>query len=129
MDSMRKTALWAGALYLLTFVSIPTLALYGPVKEPGYIAGPGPDTGTLVGGILELIVGLACIGTAVGVVPGSQAAERGDRDRLLVAHRILEAATIFIGVAQPLDDRHLAPEQSRGEGRPSAHGRGARGVL
>ena len=28
MDSMRKAAMWAGALYLLTFVSIPTLALY-----------------------------------------------------------------------------------------------------
>ena len=32
MSRFRKTALVAGALYLLTFVSIPTLALYGSVK-------------------------------------------------------------------------------------------------
>ena len=30
MDPMRKTALVAGVFYLITFVSIPTLALYGP---------------------------------------------------------------------------------------------------
>ena len=30
MDKMRKTALVAGVFYLITFVSIPTLSLYGP---------------------------------------------------------------------------------------------------
>jgi hypothetical protein len=34
MNSLRKTALVSGVLYLLTFISIPTLALYGPVKDP-----------------------------------------------------------------------------------------------
>ena len=33
MDSLRKTALVAGIFYLITFISIPTLALYGPVKN------------------------------------------------------------------------------------------------
>ena len=33
MDSMRKTAFVAGIFYLITFISIPTLALYGPVKN------------------------------------------------------------------------------------------------
>lgn len=47
MVSLRKTSLVAGALYLLTFVSIPTLALYGPVRGPNYIVGPGPDTSVL----------------------------------------------------------------------------------
>ena len=28
MDSLRKTALVAGIFYLITFISIPTLALY-----------------------------------------------------------------------------------------------------
>ena len=65
MDSQRKTALVAGALYLLTFVSIPTLALYGPVRDRNYIVGPGPDTNVYFGGVLEMIVALACIGTAV----------------------------------------------------------------
>ena len=31
MDSLRKTSLAAGILYLITFVSIPTLALYAQV--------------------------------------------------------------------------------------------------
>ena len=76
MTSLRKTALVAGVLYLLTFVSIPTLALYAPVRDPNYIVGPGPDTAVLVGGILEIIVALAGIGTAVVLLPGGQEAER-----------------------------------------------------
>jgi len=39
--SARKIAMVAGVLYLLTFVSIPTLALYGEVKEANYVIGAG----------------------------------------------------------------------------------------
>ena len=85
-------------LYLLTFVSIPTLALYDPVHDPNYILGPGPDTAVLVGGILEIIVALAGIGTAVVLYPvlkrQNEAAALG-----LVGSRVLEAAGIFAGVA------------------------------
>ena len=35
MSPTRKTALVAGIFYLITFISIPTLALYGPVKNHG----------------------------------------------------------------------------------------------
>jgi hypothetical protein len=53
MDSLRKTALVAGAPYVITFISIPTLVLYGPVlSDPNYIVGPGPDTPVVIGGIL-----------------------------------------------------------------------------
>ena len=101
MDSLRKTAFWAGVLYLITFVSIPTLILYGPVKEAGYIAGAGPDTGALVGGVLELIVGLAGIGTAVVLYRvlkrQNQAAALG-----LVGSRVLEGTLLFAGVASIL---------------------------
>ena len=55
--------------YLLSFISIPTLFLYGPVKSAIYILGDGPDTDVLIGAILELIVGLAGIGTAVVLFP------------------------------------------------------------
>lgn len=93
MDSLRKTALVAGVVYLLTFVSIPTLALYGPVREPGYVTGPGPDTPVIFGGVLEMIVALACIGTAVVLYPvvkrQNEAAAMG-----FVGARVLEAATI-----------------------------------
>ncbi|MGP7999080.1 MAG: DUF4386 domain-containing protein [Streptosporangiaceae bacterium] len=70
MDSLRKTALVAGVFYLVTFVSIPTLALYGPVKNHrDWILGSGGHTAVLVGGFLEVIVALACIGTAVTLYP------------------------------------------------------------
>src|SRR5438093_13689378 len=59
MDSLRKTALVAGVLYLLTFISIPTLFLYVPVHGQKYIVGPGPDTGVILGAILEMIVAIA----------------------------------------------------------------------
>ena len=39
MAPHRKISLTAGLLYLLTFVSIPTLALYGQVKSANYIIG------------------------------------------------------------------------------------------
>jgi hypothetical protein len=69
MSSLRKTALVAGAFYLLTFVSIPTLWLYGSVRGPNYIVGSGPDSPVILGGILEMIVALAGIGTAVTLYP------------------------------------------------------------
>ena len=98
MDSLRKTALVAGVLYLLTFVSIPTLFIYGQVKSANYIIGAGPDTAAIIGGILEIIVALAGIGTAVVLFPvlkkQNEAAALG-----LVASRILESGTIFVGVA------------------------------
>jgi hypothetical protein len=98
MASSRNISLAAGALYLLTFVSIPTLAIYGPVKGANYIIGAGPDTSAIIGGILEIIVALAGIGTAVVLFPmlkkQNEAAALG-----LVASRILESGTIFVGVA------------------------------
>jgi len=98
MSPLRKTALVAGVLYLLTFVSIPTLALYGSVHDPNYIVGHGPDTALLVGGVLEVIVALAGIGTAVVLYPvlkrQNEAAALG-----LVGSRVLEAAGILAGVA------------------------------
>lgn len=101
MDPLRKTALIAGALYLATFVSIPTLALYGPVHDSNYITGPGPDTGVIWGGILEIIVACAGIGTAVVLYPvvkrQNQAVALG-----FVAARVLEAAAIVAGVVSLL---------------------------
>jgi len=98
MTSLRKTALVAGVLYLITFVSIPTLVLYGPVRtDPNYIAGPGPDTAIIVGGILEIIVALACIGTGIALYPVVKRQNEGVALGF-VSVRVLEAATIFAGV-------------------------------
>jgi len=97
MSPLRKTALVAGVLYLLTFVSIPTLFLYGPVEGANYILGPGPDTAVIVGGILEIIVALAGIGTAVALFPVLKRQNEGVALGF-VGSRVLEAATIFAGV-------------------------------
>lgn len=98
MSPLRKTSLLAGILYLLTFVSIPTLVLYRSIHEPNYIMGAGADTDVIFGGLLEIIVAITGIGTAVVLYPvlkkQNEAAALG-----LVASRVLEAATIFVGVA------------------------------
>ena len=98
VNSTRRTALVAGVLYLLTFVSIPTLALYGSIHDPNYILGPGPDTAVIIGGILEIIVALAGIGTAVALYPVLKKQNEGAALGL-VGSRVLEAGTIFAGVA------------------------------
>ena len=87
----------AGLLYLLTFVSIPTLALYSAVHGQNYILGPGPDSSTIIGGILEIIVALAGIGTAVALYPVLKKKNEG-LALGLVGSRVLEACTIFVGV-------------------------------
>ncbi len=95
--SSRKIALAGGIFYLLTFVSIPTAVLYAPVRDPNFIAGPGPDNLVIIGAILELIVALAGIGTAVALYP---VVKRQNQSLALgfVGARTLEAATIFGGV-------------------------------
>jgi hypothetical protein len=68
----QKRARWFGVLYLITFVtSIPALALYQPVVDDpvGYIAGAGHDKRVLLGVLLELLLIVANIGTAVVIVP------------------------------------------------------------
>lgn len=102
MDSMRKTAFVAGVFYLITFISIPTLALYGPVKNHrDWILGSGAHTGVLAGGFLEAIVALACIGTAVTLYPVLKRQNEGVALGFAAA-RVLEAGMIFTGVVSLL---------------------------
>ena len=91
MDSMRKTALVAGILYLITFISVATLTLYSPVLgDPAYILSSGSDAGLRWGALIEVIVALlvgaelplglvfgAGIGVLVGLLTESVAASRG----------------------------------------------------
>src|SRR2546427_12314668 len=97
MSPHRKTSLAAGVLYLLTFVSIPTLALYGSVKGANYILGAGPDTGALVGALLEIIVALAGIGTAVALFPVLKRQNEGVAMGF-IGSRTMEGAAIFVCV-------------------------------
>src|SRR5436190_16438317 len=97
MNSLRKYSLAGGVFYLLTFVSIPTLSLYRPVRGPGFVLGPGPDTPVIVGVLLEMIVALAGIGTAVALYPVVR--RQGEARAVgFIASRVLEAATIYVGI-------------------------------
>ncbi len=93
----RRIALVAGVFYLLTFVSIPTLFLYNAVRGANYIVGSGPDTSVYVGSVLEIIVALAGIGTAVALYPVVKRQNEGVALGF-VATRTLEAGAIFAGV-------------------------------
>jgi len=66
MSPLSKTALAAGILYLLTFVtSIPALGLYDDVvNDPDFVLGAGSESTALWAAFLELFAGLT-IGTAV----------------------------------------------------------------
>jgi Domain of unknown function (DUF4386) len=102
MTATRKTALVAGVLYLITFVSIPTLALYGPVNNHrDWVISSGSHTGVLVGGFLEVIVALAGIGTAVTLYPVVKRQNEGAALGFVTA-RVLEASMIFVGVVSLL---------------------------
>jgi Domain of unknown function (DUF4386) len=99
MDSMRKTSLAAGVIYLVTFAaSIPALALKAPVLDhTDFILGAGSNTSVIWACVLDFITALACIGTAVVLY---RVARRQSETAALgfVASRLLEAAIIIVGV-------------------------------
>jgi hypothetical protein len=101
-DLMRRTSLAAGILYLISFVSIPSLALYNPVRDNAdFVLGAGSDTGVLWAAFLEVVVALAGIGTAVVLF---RVARRQSETAALgfVTARVLEAALILVGVVNML---------------------------
>ena len=103
MDSMRKTALVAGVLYLITFISsIPAVFLLDPVlTDPNYIISAGADTRVLWGTLLDLVNALACIGTAVALFSVVKRQHEG-LALGFVTTRMAEAAVIVIGVVSLL---------------------------
>jgi hypothetical protein len=104
MSLDQKRARWFGVLYLITYVtSIPALLLYEPVlRDPvGYIAGAGHDKRILLGALLELLLILANIGTAVVIVP----IMRRQSEELAIGYvtaRIFECTFILVGIVSVL---------------------------
>src|SRR5689334_9155170 len=87
MSLDQKRARWFGVLYLLTFItSIPALALYEPaLRHPvAFVAGSGNVNNIYLGALLELLLILANIGTAVVIVP--------------IMRRQLEDLSILVGI-------------------------------
>jgi hypothetical protein len=103
MDSMRKTALVAGVLYLITFIaSIPAVLLLQPVlTDPNYIVSAGADAQVKLGAFLDLVNALACIGTAVALFSVVKRQHEGFALGF-VTTRMFEAAVIAVGVMSVL---------------------------
>ena len=100
----QKRARVFGVLYLITFVtSIPALALYQPVLDDpvGYIAGAGHDTQILFAALLELLLIIANIGTAVVIFP---IVRRQNEELALgyVTARVIECTFILVGILSVL---------------------------
>jgi hypothetical protein len=101
MTASRTTSLTAGILYLLTFISIPTLSLYREIHQPNFVLSSAPSSDVVLGGMLEILMALACIGTALAFYPILK--KQNEMLALgFVAARILEATLIFAGVASLL---------------------------
>jgi hypothetical protein len=101
MTSTRRTALWAGVWFAVTFLaSIPAAALYGGfghvLKDPQFVLG-GAETRIEWGAFLELILLIANIATAVVLFPilkwQWEAGALG-----YVTARVMESAFIMVGI-------------------------------
>ena len=92
----RKSSLWAGISYLITFLSLLLAYLYISVRDKSFITTSGSDTAVIFGGVLEIIVALAGIGSAVALYPVVKRQSQG-RAIGLVGSRIIEATTMFTG--------------------------------
>ena len=104
MSLDQKRARWFGVLYLITFVtSILALVLYETVlRHPrSYIAGAGHDKQVLFGALLELLLIIANIGTAVVIFP---IVRRKNEELALgyVTARIVECTFILVGIVAML---------------------------
>ena len=100
MSGDQKRARVFGVLYLITFVtSIPALILFETVlRHPvSYIAGAGHDKQVLFGVLLELLLIIANIGTAVVIFP----IVRRQNEVLAVGYvtaRLFECMFILVGI-------------------------------
>ena len=102
MTSLRKTAFVAGLLYLITYLAIPTVVLYGPaLDDPNFIASVGNSTGVLWAAVLELIVAFAIVGTGVALFP---VVKRQNESVALgfVTSRLFETGIIVVGIISVL---------------------------
>lgn len=105
MDPVRKTALVAGVLFLITYATSipPKFTFYPPMLDhaAGYITGVGSQGQVLWGAMSEVLLILANIGTAVVLFPilkrQNEVAALG-----FVTARVMESVFIAVGVVSVL---------------------------
>jgi hypothetical protein len=101
----QKIARVTGVLFVITFIASipPVLFLYGPLlDDPRYVVGGGAaDSGASLGALLELILIVANIGTAVVLYP---VVKRVNEIFALgfVTARVIESAFIAVGTLSVL---------------------------
>jgi hypothetical protein len=104
VSPQRKISLAFGLLYLITFAtSIPAALLYQPVLDDpqGYIAGGGADNRIYFGALLELLLIIANIGTAIVLIPLLKR-QHEILTFSYVAARIMECVFILVGIVAVL---------------------------
>jgi Domain of unknown function (DUF4386) len=99
MTPARRTALITGWLFVITFAaSIPAVLLYAPVLDNArYVLGAGADGRIALGALLEMILIVANIGTAVALFP----ILRRQQESLALGYvtaRLVECTFIAIGI-------------------------------
>src|SRR3954462_3003586 len=116
-DEARRIGRTFGVLYLITFVtSIPALYLFQPILDDpaGYVAGGGAENRILLGALLELILIIANIGTAL--VPYPLLKRQNEAVALgYVAARIVECTFILVGILAVLTVVTLQQENAGGD--------------
>ena len=117
MSPTRRISFAFGVLFLITFVtSIPALALYQPVLDDpvGYVANGGSDNQIIFGALLELLLIIANIATAVVIYP---ILKRQNHALALgyVTARIIECAFILVGILAVLSIVTLSQQDAGGD--------------
>jgi hypothetical protein len=113
----QKVARVTGVLFVITFIASipPVLFLYGPLlDDPRYIVGgSGADNGVALGALLELVLIVANIGTAVVLYP---VVRRVNEVLALgfVTARVIESAFIAVGIISVLSLVTLRQEAAAG---------------
>jgi hypothetical protein len=116
MNHPQRIARVFGVLYLITFItSIPAFfVFYAPVLgDPRYIVGAGADTSVAFGALLEMILIIANIGTAVVLYP---ILKRQNEILILgyVTARVMESVFIAVGLLSLLTIVTLRQEATAG---------------
>jgi hypothetical protein len=122
VTSTRTIAFVTGVLFLITFItSIPAAFVFYPpvLTDPTYIISAGADMGVKVGALLEVILVVANIGTAVVLYPLLK------RQNSIVAvgyvtARVMESAIIAVGVLSILSVVSLRQEFAGAAGADAA---------
>jgi hypothetical protein len=94
----QRTARIMGAWFLGTFIAIPAFFFYDPIlNHADYVVGSGDDIRVAVGALLEILLAIAGIATAVVIFP---IVKRVNESVALgyIATRTVESILILVGV-------------------------------